>query len=76
MNTPEHPEPKSWWRHVRRMAYAGAAGMLLYPFLALAMEPETVRAVTPPFYLGCAAMVGAFAGFGTLSEVKLSGRGT
>ena len=66
-----HPEPQTWWRHVRYMAYAGAAGMLLYPFLALAMEPETVRAVTPAFYLGCTAMVGAFAGFGTLSEVKL-----
>lgn len=53
------------------MAYAGSAGILLFPFVAMAMEPETVRAVTPPFYLATVAMVGAYAGFGTLSEVKL-----
>lgn len=72
MSPPDsHPEPKSWWRHVRYMAYGGSAGMLVFPFLALGMEPETVRALASPFYLGCAALAGAFAGFGTLSEVKL-----
>jgi len=66
-----HPNPASWWRHLRRMAYACVVGMLAYPFLALATEPETVRAVTPAFYLATTAVVGAFAGFGTLSEVKM-----
>ncbi len=73
MTPPEgHPDPKSWWKHARYMAYASLTGMLLFPLLALAVEGDTLDGIVWPYYIGLSGVVVVYTG-GVAVASKWSG---
>ena len=44
---PRHPEPETWWKHLRRLAYAAMVGLFAVLGLLFAAPGGQVEAAAP-----------------------------
>jgi hypothetical protein len=59
----EHPDPKTKWQNMRRMAWLGVISALIFPFMII-YKPALLDIATT-FYTFWAAVIGSYMGFST-----------
>lgn len=63
-----HPDPKTRWKNMRRMAWTALVAGLIYPAGVYIAGGEHLVNIAGPFYLFVGAVVGAYMGFSTWGD--------